>query len=92
MSHTQGPWKLLKFADDERYVVTNSAGNKRIFREIATVEFGFSEKAETEQHANAKLIAAAPQMLQALEAVLEKDPDAEVIVRAAIAEATGAQS
>ena len=43
---------------------------------------------EAIQSANAKLIAAAPQMLQALEAVMEKDTDAEAIVRAAFEQAT----
>lgn len=64
--HTVGPWKLLKFEDDERYCVTNEAGSHGFHREIATVSFGYSEPAETEQHANARLIAAAPELLDAL--------------------------
>lgn len=67
--HTSWPWKLLKFADDERYVVTNQDGHEGFYREIATVSFGYSEPAETEQHANARLIAAAPEMLEALLAI-----------------------
>lgn len=64
--HTEGPWKLLKFDDNENYVVTNQSGREGFHREIATVAFGYSEPAETEQHANAKLIAAAPELLEAL--------------------------
>ncbi len=65
--HTPGPWKTLKFEDNENYVVTNQSGRPGFHREIATVHFGFSEPAETEQHANAKLIAAAPELLEKLD-------------------------
>jgi hypothetical protein len=66
MKHTSGPWKSIKFGENETYVITNDAGTPGVHREIATVSFGYSEPAETEQHANAKLIAAAPELLEAL--------------------------
>lgn len=64
--HTPGPWKLLKFGDFEHYTVTNQEGTHGFHLGIAQVSFGYSEPAETEQHANAKLIAAAPELLDAL--------------------------
>lgn len=96
--HTPGPWKLLKFDDDEHYTVTNQEGTHGFHREIAKVSFGYSEPAETEQHANAALIAAAPDLFAALlearlwlkeitprTAQLERD---EALIDAAIEKAT----
>jgi hypothetical protein len=72
--HTPGEWKLLKFEDDERYEVTDESGTHGFHRAIATVSFGYSEPAETEQHANAKLIAAAPELLSTLEKIRDHEP------------------
>jgi len=66
IKHTAGPWKGIKFEGEENYVITTEAGTPGMHREIATVPFGFTEPAETEQHANAKLLAAAPQLLASL--------------------------
>lgn len=67
MKHTPGPWKLLDFENDERYEVTTMESTKGFYRSVATVSYGYSEPADTQQHANAKLIAAAPELLSALE-------------------------
>lgn len=65
--HTPGPWKLLKNEDSEEYTVTTKDGEPNYHRGLASVSFGFSEPVETEQHANAKLIAAAPEMFAILD-------------------------
>lgn len=62
--HTPGPWRLVRMDDAERYDIGVSRDLPG-FRLVATVDFGFVEPAETEQHANARLIAAAPDLLQA---------------------------
>ena len=87
--HTQGPW----YFDPETDEVTctwraNKAG-------IAVVETGWAEPLETEQQANARLIAASPDLLSALQAVADfigGKPDAPEpfgMVSAAIAKALG---
>ena len=84
MSHTPGPWKV-----DRPYI--RGAG-----RAIATLESG---RDEVEDAANARLIAAAPELLEALEAAylvltpqksrFEKYVDAVTLARAALAKARG---
>jgi hypothetical protein len=61
--HTPGPWQL--FRDDEREMYDVCIPSTVGIRGIAEISFGYSEPAETEQHANAKLIAAAPELLEA---------------------------
>jgi hypothetical protein len=69
--HTPGPWKLLKNEDREEYTVTTKDGKPNYHRGLASVSFGFSEPVETEQHANAKVIAAAPDLLEACKTMAE---------------------
>lgn len=88
--HTPGPWLF----DEESGAITT---HKRIAKGIArivTVRLGWAEPFESEQIANARLIAAAPDLLEALCMVLD-DPDAldgrprtYECVREAIAKAT----
>ncbi len=62
---TNGEWQIERDDDDESYeifVPVKPLGR----RVIATVEFGYTEPAESEQHANAKLLAAAPKLQIAL--------------------------
>lgn len=73
MKHTPGPWHLF---ERNHLCVESATGN------VALCNLARNNEAD------AKLIAAAPLMLQALEAVLEKDSDAEAIVRAAFEQAT----
>lgn len=90
--HTQGPWKLLDFEEREAYVVTNSSGTKGLYRGIAEILYGYNEPAESEQHANARLISAAPELLEALKELLAAEtalfPAAEHGVEAQSAWAT----
>lgn len=68
MSHTPGPWEAERDDNRELYDI----GHRRTpigQRCVASVTFGYDEPAETEQHANAKLIAAAPELLEALSAL-----------------------
>jgi hypothetical protein len=63
-AHTPGPWKLF---DDERHerieVYVTEGGFEKV---IATLDTGFREPFESQQRANAKLIAEAPAMAQTL--------------------------
>ena len=61
--HTPGPWLF----DEESGAITT---HKRIAKGIArivTVRLGWAEPFESEQIANARLIAAAPELLEALQ-------------------------
>lgn len=75
--HTPGPWEAERDDCREEY----SIGHRRTKigqRLIATVAFGFDEPAESEQHANALLIAAAPALATALlELLPEVDSEIE---------------
>ena len=91
---TPGPWLF----DDEHEEVTSEARRRKGLTRIATVNLGWSEPFNSEQNANARLIAAAPDLLEALKALLERYALAignEGIecyqARAAIAKATGEQ-
>lgn len=92
--HTPGPWKLAE-AVKGRYTKTNL---RRIRSEREGTEHGavcevYGIKDGTEANANARLIAAAPEMLEALRVAEESVGDLKAleIVRAAIAKATGEQ-
>lgn len=69
--HTPGPWKIIAFVPDERYEIATEKSTSSFYRSVATVTFGYSEPAETEQHANARLIAAAPELLEACTTMAE---------------------
>jgi hypothetical protein len=98
--HTPGPWRLDAYRDSGRpnpgtIVADNPHGEGA--EEVASINWiagGF----HAEQVANARLIAAAPELLEALTALMEfwdsgspVHPGAEVVseARAAIAKATG---
>ena len=61
-SYTSGPWKV---SSDGTWVVGDETGNTGFLQEVATV-FNHHERGE----ANARLIAAAPDLLAALVAIL----------------------
>ena len=70
--HTPGPWSVPHFADENStcacsYVYSDS---QRGFGAIATVQFGGEHESYETAKANANLIAAAPDLLDALEKVL----------------------
>lgn len=64
-AHTPGPW----WADDSRYgtiyIEANAVIDKRLLQEICAV--GPTESGREQQEANARLIAAAPDLLSAAE-------------------------
>jgi len=84
--HTQGPWYFDKETDE---VTCTARANKAC---IAQVETGWDEPFEIEQQANARLIAAAPELLEALQevvAISDRKHDAWDKAHAAIAKALG---
>lgn len=101
--HTEGPWRLHASADVEPFHIGISAKNHELMAQVV-VQMDGDELQSPELVANARLIAAAPELLQALQEAYEdlkylhkaRDadyarPDTEVIatVAAAIAKATG---
>ena len=88
-SHTPGPWALNRGGDETYRVIDATDMNE--LSVIATVHF--HDDGEGETKANAKLIAAAPNLLAALQAIVAGswNDDYELILknaRAAIAKAT----
>ena len=81
--HTSGPWKLKR--NDELII-----GRDQIFGEVVIAEAKFAWKA------NARLISAAPDLLEALQDLLNAQPEASLPVleqaRAAIVKATGGKT
>ena len=63
--HTREPWELRETHEDQIEISTKSRAG---MAPIATVEVGFKEPFDSEQRAYARLIAAAPDLLAALEA------------------------
>lgn len=94
--HTPGPWHFETDREDMKVII-----DSEYFRicELNCLEQGYVRRASFEANcANARLIASAPDMLVALEAVIKRhysgqqERDAtEIIVRAAIAMARGGQ-
>lgn len=105
--HTPGPWECLPEEVDKPYIRirgTRLGGRYRIANVDAPIYKGMQER-EADAMANARLIAAAPDLLEALQGVLpfmEAAEDAGLVgdegcywpvevARAAIAKATGGQ-
>lgn len=84
--HTPGPWELE--------IITSAYVTACDGTHIADVHHGSTATAKAEGSANARLIAAAPELLEALEFVIRGVPDTWEGVqkaRAAIAKATGGE-
>lgn len=64
--HTKGPWHCRFDAFEEVMSVTSDARLDEQMAEICHVSVGYDEPFESEQQANARLIAAAPELLDAL--------------------------
>jgi ABC-type branched-subunit amino acid transport system substrate-binding protein len=86
--HTPGPWTTDGSAHSGDLDVISPAGR------ITLIDCEFSDESEDVLTANARLIAAAPDLLAALMDVLDADGDLDAMdfnrYRAAIAKATGA--
>lgn len=63
---TKGPWTLMATGFEDLKVTTNDRIQRRN-GPIAIVEAGFDEPWESEQQANARLIASAPDLYEALQ-------------------------
>lgn len=66
--HTKGPWRIPHFADEKAscacsYIFSDA---QRGFGAIATIQFGGENENYETAKANANLIAAAPDLLEAL--------------------------
>ena len=86
-THTPGPWFTKREGFSTVYVDARIGGG--LLQEVASV--GPQEGGIQQQDANARLIAAAPELLEALDSLMYWDngkPEWE-IARAAIAKATG---
>jgi hypothetical protein len=89
--HTPGPWSVGQYPEDpNNYIVTHD-------QTICTTDQGYYESAAqidtAEQAANAALIAAAPDLLEALEILITHAPNnaCETKIRALIAKAKGGE-
>ena len=72
-AHTEGPW-FCKFDDfDEELHITSAVLEASNMVEICRVGVGFDQPFEAEQQANARLIAAAPELLEAAKLAMEGD-------------------
>lgn len=71
-AHTPGPWRLKRDANREEYSVNVPPKDPGAvgYLQIASLNFGFDEPFESQQHANARLIAAAPDLLAALKKIV----------------------
>jgi len=83
--HTPGPWKIIYPEGFLYHIVING----RPF--IATIDGQYPDLEQCEEHeqenlANAKLIAAAPELLEALRAIAEELPDPTLSVTKIIKE------
>lgn len=74
-NHTPGPWKIEKSSSfnqiGERFIVRTSDTSKNIWDQICEVGIIHTGLMGGTPAANAKLIAAAPELLQALDYALE---------------------
>jgi hypothetical protein len=87
--HTPGPWTFT--AGEYLYVNGKDEAGKRVY--ITQRDHRFQSKTNQERIvADCRLIAAAPDLLAALQVISNNDPYAALIARAAISKATGSQS
>lgn len=90
--HTPGPWSL-DLCDEGGFAVCIEPRIDMGWHAVITSRGPWGHRAE-ESHANARLIAAAPDLLTALSAIADNshDPQAIRVARTAIAKATGAEA
>lgn len=78
--HTPGPWRLSGHSEDSPEKLSVEDGNGYF---IAEVDFGLAQKA------NARLIAAAPELLEALKELVKANEDHNESVSKVIGELPG---
>lgn len=94
-AHTSGPWSIWNFSDDPRHVAVGpDAGGLAVADVVACNAHGcYTVETESRGQANARLIAAAPELLTCLLDVLDANGDVNVMdfnrYRATVAKATG---
>lgn len=100
--HTPGPWHGTTYIDPSSIAISSEDREERSAVPVCEVSVGFNEPFNGEQIANARLIAAAPDMLEAAKNArtvilnfveAHGDSGASLIIRqldSAIAKATGA--
>jgi hypothetical protein len=78
MSHTKGPWKL---SGGQSHHIVDADANIEIAKALSSQSY-LGPKSKAESMANARLIAAAPEMLEALETCLNfiSNKDAETAI------------
>lgn len=107
MAHTPGPWTTLPEECDKPYIRVRGTvlgGRFKIANVLTPVYEGVHQREAVETRANARLIAAAPDLLEALQSIAEcceedqtardyasRQTEIRGIARAAIAKATGEQ-
>lgn len=83
--HTTGPWKTNKNAAGNIWIQAQG----RFIAEITPAYGEVPESIQAERQANARLIASAPELLEALQSLLEsRNPENSRNARAAIERAT----
>lgn len=71
MSHTEGPW-ILEITDDTIWVGTGKNNNTKVDDIVIGLDIeGVTKEYKERQLANAKLIAAAPDLLEVLQKIVE---------------------
>jgi hypothetical protein len=90
--HTPGPWSAFNYSWCETSIIAQGFDHGICSLDINHATEESQEADEAQMAANARLIAAAPDLLAALIAVLHsKDKQGLDLARAAIAKATGEQ-
>jgi len=93
--HTQGPWGFGNTSDDQKLILGDSGKGRYICSvQIHQTPRRCGYDMEFEREANARLIVAAPELLEALETIkslasIRKEREIETISRVAIAKAEG---
>lgn len=78
MSHTPGPW-VVALSDSSGDLFVREATPYVLGRRLAVARVTSVSRADTEINANARLIAAAPDLLAALEEILGLTPEDAIL-------------
>ena len=89
LKHTAGPWEVVPSNEGKVPGTQPPPAIRKAGTDDWVAYLGGGSIHFQNAEANAHLIAAAPEMLDALRSVLERDPEAFSHVRAALKQATG---